>query len=220
MADIITTRNSARRWIYFLRFLICLIIVGTLVSCFWVFGKENKKAKIKKVDAISSLTAQVSWGFLAATFLLTAAIILLFYCMKTRTPKIEGLSNTFKSELFNLKITLLLFDLTYILRWFSDKYVIPWFFDGRGITGCNVTDNERFPDFDKSICCDFNLIMYYTLTSFVWDWAPIFIILYFHHKSFKIRRSKSIESDTARPMMSSQNDSLSYQSGSKGFCSK
>ena len=155
------------------------------------------------------------------TLLLTGSIVLLLYCMRTRSPKIENLSDTFKAEFTNLKITLILFDLTYILRWCSDYYVIPWFFDGNGLTKCDYVDPKFQEAVDVSFCCNFNFIMYYTLTSFVWDWAPIYIILYFHHRNFKIKRTKSIESDSGKPILTGQNDSISFsQSGSTKFMSQ
>ena len=128
MADILASKNFAQKWILGLRCVIVLSVAASIIGL-WIFFYSGDDKKAIKIYHVNEYTPKISWGFLAVTILLTASIFLLFYCIRTRSPKIDNLSNTFRKEFRNLKITLLLFDFTYIIRWISDEWVIPYFFE-------------------------------------------------------------------------------------------
>ena len=139
------------------------------------------------------MSKRLSWSFLAVGVLLGISISLLFYCMTTRSPKIEGLSMTFADEFKNLKITLVIFGSSYILRWLSDYYVSPFIIEHGGLVQCQTEFGGDIPIYGD-LCCSFFFIMYYTLSSFIWDWLPLYTIMYFHHRSFRMKRAAHLDS--------------------------
>ena len=124
IGDIIASQVNAKKWILLLRTFIILTVVSVIIACtiFYMLQEHKYRSNpLDKLEDISRITSSLSWGFLAVCVALVISTVLLMYCMSTRSPKIENLSATFKSETTNLSITLILFGLTYILRWVSDK---------------------------------------------------------------------------------------------------
>ena len=70
------------------------------------------------------------------------------------------------------------FTFTYAFRFLIDFIVIPHYLDADNLIPCNVAGNVTF-------CLPYGLILYYILSSLVYDFVPIFCIEIFHFKSFQ-----------------------------------
>ncbi len=102
----------------------------------------------------------------------------------------------------NLKIVLVAFFATYFLRWLSDNWMVPYLLDTENLVIC-VSEGE------KDICASFALLLFYTWTTAIWDFLPIFLIMWFHHHNFKTsRRSGRLDTlSTANSAVMSLNKS-------------
>lgn len=88
------------------------------------------------------------------------------------------MSSAFNSEANHLSCILIFFSLTYLLRFCSDQWIIPRLQTEEHLVPCTL-------DGQTTICVNTEFILYYLWTSLLFDFAPIIVIIYFHHKSFK-----------------------------------
>ena len=142
MGDIIASIVKAKTWIIVMRVIIMSIVFFAIISTstlFYVFEAKTEGDYGQRIKDISEFAEYLAWGFFATCILLVFSITLLIYCLHTRSPKIDNLSATFKSETTNLRVTLIFFGMTYILRWISDKWVIPWLIK-ETMTVCYLND--------------------------------------------------------------------------------
>jgi len=74
---------------------------------------------------------------------------------------------------------LAIFTGTYFFRWISDAYIVPNMIDN-SYEKCTLGEIE-------TVCVTANFIQYYTWTSLIFDWLPLFVIIYFHHSAFRLQ---------------------------------
>ena len=106
-----------------------------------------------------------------------ATILVLSYKINKRTVKAINLPAAFKQEMRNLFWILSIFFATYFLRFFSDYFMVPRLLTPDDLYECEIQQKE--------ICGSFQLIIYYCWTTLIWDFLPIVILFWFHHKNFK-----------------------------------
>ena len=131
----------------------------------------------------------MSFGFLALSIFLFISVFILIKTLNLGKKKLVGLSSAFSSEANHLICILVFFCSTYILRFVSDYWILPKLEDEQIL--CTIDDHE-------TICVTTAFILYYGYSSLLFDFAPIAVIIYFHHKSFKndIRSRSQNESNT------------------------
>lgn len=123
---------------------------------------------------------RISWGFLFLAIVLIWCTSFLMYVISSRRAKLKHMPNTFQSESRKLKIFMIIFSAFYILRYLSDYILIPNIAAAKNQEICYV--NGRWTG-----CMPYFLTLYYLWSSFVWDFFPIALIMYFHHRSFRLQ---------------------------------
>ena len=90
----------------------------------------------------------------------------------------------------NLSIILVFFCSTYVLRFISDKYIVPRLAQPQHWKLCTLEGRTTY-------CIDSVFIQYYLWTSLLFDFAPLGIIVFFHHRSFRLEKGyKEFESQS------------------------
>lgn len=109
---------------------------------------------------------------------LFATIIWLWHSLRRRTTLAIKLPESFKRETKILLWINVCFFSTYLLRGLSDNFIIPLLYDAMNFYACELEGV-------KDICVPYDLIVYYTWTSVLWDLFPQVLLFWFHHKNFK-----------------------------------
>ena len=120
----------------------------------------------------------LSYFFLGCSIGLLVSIVLLWYSLKKRTLSAVSLPNSFSEQTRSLICILIVFFLTYFLRFISDFFVVPYLNDTEEIGKCIILA-------ERPICSSYSLIIYYTWTSMIWDFLPLFLLFWFHHRNFR-----------------------------------
>ena len=118
----------------------------------------------------------MSYGFAALSVMLFVSVSILIKTLNTGKKKLVGLSSAFSSEANHLICILVFFCSTYILRFASDRFVLPKLEEEN--VACTL-------DGQQTICVTASFVLYYMYSSLMFDFAPLAVIIYFHHMSFK-----------------------------------
>lgn len=118
----------------------------------------------------------MSYGFAALSVMLFVSVSILIKTLNTGKKKLVGLSSAFSSEANHLICILVFFCSTYILRFASDRFVLPKLEEEN--VACML-------DGQQTICVTACFVLYYMYSSLMFDFAPLAVIIYFHHMSFK-----------------------------------
>lgn len=78
------------------------------------------------------------------------------------------------------------------MRFFSDYVIIPNNIQDGNLNQCHIERNGV--DY-TTLCLPFWFLIYYTTTALVFDLAPLGVIIFFHHNSFKHNVSRSQDTD-------------------------
>ena len=119
----------------------------------------------------------MSIGYLILSILLFTSVIMLIKSLSKGKKTVAELSSAFDSEANHLSCILVFFCTTYLLRFISDFWIIPSLSQYEDLVPCNL-------GYD-TLCVNTTFVLYYQWTSLVFDFAPLSVIIYFHHKSFK-----------------------------------
>ena len=87
----------------------------------------------------------------------------------------------FHNETRNLLFILITFFLTYFTRYISDYFFIPQLNDVDEVGPCLYYET-------KTVCSSFTLVMYYTWSELIWDFLPVFLLIWFHHRNFRPKK--------------------------------
>lgn len=104
-----------------------------------------------------------------------------------------------------MEVFLFIFAITYLLRWISDAYIVPYIVEHH-VDNCTLEGVETF-------CVKAGFISYYLWTSLIFDLLPLYIIVYFHHKSFRNQDKLDLYSQSAVSERTQQDYNENVQSG-------
>ena len=119
----------------------------------------------------------MSYGYLALSILLFASVLLLRISFSQGKKRVTDLASAFDSEANHLICILVFFCSTYLMRFVSDRWLIALLAKP---VPCTVPGIDHV-----TICLDITFFLYYLWTSLLFDFAPLSVIIYFHHQSFK-----------------------------------
>ena len=75
-----------------------------------------------------------------------------------------------------------IFTMTYLIRWIGDYFVVPKMLTPDKLNECTFNG-----DSSTTLCVSFEFIIYCLLSSLVYDFLPIFLIVIFHFLAFRIK---------------------------------
>ncbi len=131
----------------------------------------------------------MAYGFLALFVFLVSSVTFLAISLAKGKRKITDLPVEFQSEVNHMFVFLFIFAITYLLRWISDAYIVPDIVTNH-VQQCILEGVGTF-------CVKAGFISYYLWTSLIFDFLPLFIIVYFHHKSFRHQDKMDLYSQSA-----------------------
>lgn len=58
------------------------------------------------------------------------------------------------------------------------------------------------------MCASFKLLMYYSWSSCIWDFLPLWLIFWFHYKNFKPRDDEQLSDESAKKAKEQERQNL------------
>ena len=123
---------------------------------------------------------QMSFAFLGLFVLMVASTAFLVYALTKGKKRITDIPAVYESEAIHLTWILVFFLFTYGARFCSDLWVIPYLTRSGNLDKCLINGMTTF-------CVNSVFIIYYMWTALFFDLAPIGVIVYFHHRSFRLQ---------------------------------
>ena len=121
----------------------------------------------------------MTFGFLFLTIGLFISVIVLVRNLAIGNRRVSDLPSVFKSETQHLSFILIFFSFTYMVRFIFDYWVTPAITNQNSLYPCIRDDGL------PTVCGSSYSIEAYLWLSVLWDFMPLFVIVYFHHKSFR-----------------------------------
>ena len=121
----------------------------------------------------------MSFGFLGLFLAMIASTVFLIYALTKGKKRISDIPAVYESEAKHMTCILIFFLTTYGARFFSDYFAIPYLTNTEHYQTCIIDNTE-------TVCVTNSFIHYYLWTSLIFDLAPIGVIIYFHHRSFRL----------------------------------
>ena len=121
----------------------------------------------------------MAFGFVFITVLLFLSVAVLVKNLTAGNKKVSDLPVVFKSEARHLSFILSFFSFTYMVRFVSDFWIAPIITAPDTFGPCVLNDGL------ETLCSPAGVIYFYVWISCVFDFMPLSVIIYFHHKSFR-----------------------------------
>lgn len=133
-------------------------------------------------------TKQIAIGFFCLSFFLLASVIMLYVQISAARTRIRDMPDVFKTDTARMLWTQIFFVCTYIMRAVSDYFVIPQLEKYREV--CTINGTE-------TVCLKSWFLLYYLWTNIIFDFFPLTLIIWFHHRHFRQdRRGGSLVQST------------------------
>ena len=97
----------------------------------------------------------------------------------------ELVRKEFRGELCRLFTMLIIFTSTYLLRWISDYFLVPMLVKPKYFNECILKGTVTF-------CYPFAFLVYYAVSSLVFDTLPILLIVIFHYLAFRSKEELEV----------------------------
>ena len=81
---------------------------------------------------------------------------------------------------------LIIFTFTYLIRWIGDAFLVPMFLKINDLNNCTL---EGTP----TSCSSFIFVFYYMLSSLIYDFLPISLIVFFHFLAFRMKELPEVD---------------------------
>ena len=150
---------------------------------------------------MTSTTQTMSYCFFSLSFGLLISVIVLVVRIRQGKKRIHDLPDAFRSDAAHMTCSLAFFVITYWVRSASDYWVVPQL--TTFYQTCTLDDEPTY-------CVKEWFLLYYLYSNLIFDFAPLLIIMYFHHKAFSMdqRRQSEIASSSAVENGSPQSNNL------------
>ena len=129
---------------------------------------------------IDKTIKQLSTWFFVESGVLALFTLLLILVLRWHFRSGLGLDRkAYKSEILTISWVFSIFIVTYALRGLSDRYLLPHMLEARGAIGSNLVDGRLIINVKSSI------VVYYMLSSLVFDFLPLLVMFLYHGKNFE-----------------------------------
>ena len=140
---------------------------------------DGQEARLLRIEYLTKGIQHLAFGFVTITVGLFISVFVLVGNLAIGNMKVSDLPNVFKSETKHLSLILAFFSFTYMVRFISDFWIAPIFSKTSSLKPCILNDGL------ETLCGPTIAILYAVWMSVLYDFLPLSIIVYFHHKSFR-----------------------------------
>ena len=209
MNEVMASQKRADCYVLLFRIFVFLLVISILTWTLTVFIRVDQEyrpgdadlRRASRQEYQTSTVRKMSFGFLILSLLLVASVIILMRTLAKGKQRLSNLSSAFSSEANHLSCILLFFCSTYTLRFLSDYLILPKLQE-RSVP-CVINQDHL------TECVTLTFILYYMYSSLLFDFAPLSVIIYFHHRSFRGDSRRRLSAAASGGSVMSTNNEMS-----------